>query len=85
MRREGYSTWSVSKMGSNLLCQGEKGGKKRGKEGRGQRSKLGGKFKCHEKRKGRKAMDEQELSLSSFFEIGSCFGDAWRLTAKATS
>ena len=34
------------------LLRGKKGGRKGGKKGRGQRSKCGGKFKCHEKRKG---------------------------------
>ena len=32
MRSEGYSTWSVCKLGSNLLCQGGKRGGKGGKK-----------------------------------------------------
>ena len=52
--------------GAIFSVMGEKGGKK----GRGQRSTWGGKFKCHEKEKvHRKAVDEQDLLLSSFIDF----------------
>ena len=78
MRSEGYSTWSARKLGSNLLCQGGKMGEEKGERKMVKGQNEEGNFKCHEKRKGRKAMDEQQLFLLSFFELGSCFGMLWR-------
>ena len=50
MRSEGYSTWSVCKLGSNLLCQGGGGG------GGGEMGKEKG-----ERRKGSKVKMRREI------------------------